>query len=110
MSEEGGDNDDVFVELVSLDDKHFQIPVAAAKHAKLVRRSLGGDDDDDDDNFEIVGSKTVDLLRVRGEALQRVVDFLNHYHTQPMREIPTPLGSHSFDEVGSTRLDVKRVA
>lgn len=93
------------VTLVSRDDERFELPLAAAMHAKLVRNSFGGDEDDDDDveqGGELAGSNVkqeVQLMRVGGEALKRVVDFLNHYHEEPMNEITVPITGNSFDEV-----------
>ena len=41
----------------------------------------------------------IEILRVSSECLQKVVEFLKHYHEEKMKEIPTPLGGSSFNEV-----------
>lgn len=97
------DNDDTtMIKLKSMPDENgnvdiFEISVAAAQISELVRDAAPEDHDDDDDDggaaFEI------DIARVKGSCLAKVVDFVKHHHIEKMKEIPTPLGGSSFNEV-----------
>ena len=90
------------VKLVSLDDCSFELPVKAAILSNLVKDmgDSGDNDDDNNDNEEtIVFREPIDLVRVRGEVLEKVVDFLKHYHEEPMLEIQIPLQGSSLEEV-----------
>jgi len=97
MSQE---KDERIVTLVSADGQRFELTAEAAKNAQLVRRSLnlGGDEDEDDDEPPDP-LQSLDLLRVSGRALDKVVDFLKHYDQEKMMEIPQPLGANTFNEV-----------
>jgi hypothetical protein len=89
------------VTLVSVDAQTFVVPVKAAFLSKMIRRTLGGDDDDGEDEDAIVLPEViepVDLVRVRSGALQRIVDFMIHFQTEPLKEIQSPLGTTTFDE------------
>jgi hypothetical protein len=87
------------VTLVSHDKREFELTVNAATCAKLVRRSLGGDDDDDDDENLPEKLEPVEIMRVGGNALEKVVEFMKHHVEEPMESIPVPLGGETFDEV-----------
>ena len=81
------------IKLVSNDDKEFVLPTATARLSKIVDNAF----DDEEDN--VTPPETFDILRVRGECLEKVVEFLKHYVEEPMREIPMPLGGSTMDEV-----------
>jgi len=97
------DKDDAtMIKLKSMPDENgkvevFEISVAAAQISELVRDAAGEEhDDDDDDNGEAI---EIDISRVKGPCLAKVVGFMKHYHKEKMKEIPTPLGGNSFNEV-----------
>lgn len=94
-------DDTTMIKLRSMPDEHgntevFDISLAAAQISDLIRDASGDpaeDDDDDDDR------PPLDVLRVKGPCLAKVVDFMRHHHVEKMKEIPTPLGGSSFNEV-----------
>lgn len=78
----------------------FDISMAAAQISDLIRDAAGEpedreDDDDDGDNAPL----EIEVSRVKGPCLAKVVDFMIHHHEEKMKEIPTPLGGSSFNEV-----------
>lgn len=77
----------------------FELPYEAAMISDLVRDALAADEDDDDDDDEEPSAREVEVLRVKGPCLAKVVDFMKHFHVEKMKEIPTPLGGASFNEV-----------
>ena len=94
--------------LKSNDGEEFELKKEAAFVSDFVRDSLGDHDDDDNDDAENV---VVDVLRVNGECLAKVVEFLKHNHDEePMPEIPTPLGGATFQEVRCAMILYTRVA
>ncbi|MGK3745329.1 MAG: hypothetical protein ACI90V_012190 [Bacillariaceae sp.] len=90
----------------------FEISLAAAGLSDLVVDAAGDveeddDDDDDDDNAKNKPPLEIDISRVKGPCLAKVVDFMKHHHTDKMKAIPTPLGGSSFNEVSFFgRIDV----
>ena len=91
--------------LKSNDGASFELTKRAACMADFVKDSLGDNEDDDggdddNDNNKVV----VDVLRVNGECLAKVVDFLKHHDEEAMPEIPTPLGGNTFREVRIVRV------
>eukprot|EP00543_Licmophora_paradoxa_P008406 CAMPEP_0202442978 /NCGR_PEP_ID=MMETSP1360-20130828/2340_1 /ASSEMBLY_ACC=CAM_ASM_000848 /TAXON_ID=515479 /ORGANISM="Licmophora paradoxa, Strain CCMP2313" /LENGTH=165 /DNA_ID=CAMNT_0049058531 /DNA_START=84 /DNA_END=581 /DNA_ORIENTATION=- len=76
------------VTLVSKDYQEFEIDFKAGKISNLIREAFNEDPD-----------QPVNVLRVNAACLEKVVEFLNHYHDDPMREIPTPLGGTVFNEI-----------
>lgn len=106
------------ITLISRDHVHFQISKSAAMHSIFIKDSLGFDDDgnndsdddndndiDDNDNHDnstmecSLNSRNVDVLRVSGSCLEKVIEFLNHYSMDPMNEIMKPLDGNTFDEI-----------
>jgi len=92
------------IKLRSMPDEHgktevFEISYAAAQISDLVKDATGDHDDDDDDEDEDNTAREVDVPRVKGPCLALVVDFMKHHHIEKMKEIPTPLGGSSFNEV-----------
>mmetsp|Transcript_3853 Transcript_3853/g.10111 ORF Transcript_3853/g.10111 Transcript_3853/m.10111 type:complete len:195 (+) Transcript_3853:103-687(+) len=82
----------------------FDISMAAAKISDLIRDAAGvedreDDDDDDDDDADDENPLEIEVSRVKGPCLAKVVDFMKHHHEEKMKEIPTPLGGSSFNEV-----------
>jgi hypothetical protein len=82
------EDDDRVITLKSKDEKVFQLPADAAQISDLVKDSLGDSDDE-----------VIEILRVSSDCLEKVVEFLQHYKEEKMKEIPTPLGGSSFNEV-----------
>jgi hypothetical protein len=83
------DQDDRIIKLKSKDEQVFELTADAASISDLVRDSLTDAEDDD----------PIEILRVSSDCLQKVVEFLKHYKEENMKEIPTPLGGSSFNEV-----------
>jgi hypothetical protein len=97
------DMDSVMLRLKSMPDdngnsREFEISYGAAKLSELIKDSVGEDFEEDDAMPEI------DVPRVKGDCLEKVVDFMKHYNYEPMKEIPTPLGGSSFNEVNEIYL------
>ena len=66
------------------------IPEKAAKVSVLLMDMPREEDSD---------TTSIDITRVNSECLGKVVDFMVHYAEEEMKEIPTPLGGSSFEEV-----------
>jgi S-phase kinase-associated protein 1 len=93
-------NEAKIVKLKSMPDENgdvrvFEVMYGAARISELVRDSVGGIDDDEESEMPL----EVDVLRVKGDCLEKVVDFMKHFNEEKMKEIPTPLGGSSFNEV-----------
>lgn len=93
-------DDDTMIKLKSAQDENgeskvFEISLAAAILSDLVTDAAGDDDDDDNDSKPL----EIDITRVKGPCLAKVVDFMKHHHEDKMKAIPTPLGGSSFNEV-----------
>jgi len=89
-------NGETLITLVSNDGDKFTIPKSAAMVLQLVVDSLELDHEEEEPEE---GYKEVEILRVRGETLKRVVDFAKHYAKTPLPEIDLPLTGSSFTEV-----------
>lgn len=90
--------DERTVKLVSRDDVEFVLPVEAAKESRFVANSLSLDDDSPEENESDL---RVDVIRVSGGCLEKVVDFLTHYKEEPMAEITMPLPGPTFEDVSA---------
>ena len=93
--------DERTVKLVSRDDVEFVLPVEAARESRFVADSLNLDDvnlEDADNDLR------VDVIRVSGGCLEKVVDFLKHFKEEPMSEITMPLPGPTFEDVSNQRL------
>jgi hypothetical protein len=93
-------NENKIVKLKSMPDENgdvrvFEVPYGAAQISELVRDSVGEIENDEEDEMPL----EVDVLRVKGDCLEKVVDFMKHFKEEKMKEIPTPLGGSSFNEV-----------
>ena len=104
------DDDTRMIKLRSMEDENgetqvFIMSMAAAQISDFIKNAPGverDDDDDDDDGDDAKGDGEpleIHVTRVKGPCLAKVVDFMKHYHEEAMKEIPTPLGGSSFDEV-----------
>jgi len=105
MNEEIATDDDTMIKLKSAVDENgefkvFEISLAAARMSDLVSDAAGDyeadDDDEDDDDKKPL---EIEITRVKGPCLAKVVDFMKHYKGEKMKTIPTPLGGSSFNEV-----------
>jgi len=93
--------DDLKIKLVSRDDVEFHLPLKAAKLSRFVCNSLSLDEDgqlpvEEDDNKEDL---KVDVIRVSGGCLEKVVDFMNHHAEEAMEEVAMPLPGPTFEDV-----------
>jgi len=102
MNADTATDDDTMIKLKSAQDENgetqvFEISLGAARLSDLVIDAAGDDDgDDDDDNKKQL---EIEVTRVKGPCLAKVVDFMKHHHEENMKAIPTPLGGSSFNEV-----------
>jgi len=78
--------------------KVFEISMAAAQISDLIKDASGDGEYDEDDDGDSPPLE-VEVTRVKGPCLALVVDFMKHHHEERMKEIPTPLGGSSFNEV-----------
>lgn len=79
--------DDEMITLVSKEGDEIHIDAKVAKLSELISTTLEEGDD------------TVHIPRVSSTCLRKVIQFLEHYKVQTMKEIPTPLGGTSFNEI-----------
>lgn len=78
----------------------FDISMAAARISDLIRDAAGEPEDREDDDDDVDNPPLeIEVARVKGPCLAKVVDFMIHHHEEKMKEIPTPLGGSSFNEV-----------
>lgn len=96
------ESDNVMLTLRSMpdesgDQRTFEIPFVAAKISDLIKDAAGDEEQDSELPMEI------EITRVKGDCLEKVVDFMKHYHEEKMKEIPTPLGGSTFNEVCKVR-------
>ena len=83
------------IRLRSKDEKTFDLPEKAANLSELVQDSPREEDSD---------VTQIDIARVNSECLGKVVEFMNHDAEEKMKDIPTPLGGSSFNEVSGNRI------
>ena len=93
------------VKLVSRDDVEFVLSVEAAKESRFVANSLSLDDDSPED---AESDLRVDVIRVSGGCLGKVVAFLKHFKEEPMAEITMPLPGPTFEDVSALMLSRSR--
>ncbi len=83
------ESDDVMSGLTALLILHFSPVDASAKVSDFVRTFC----EDFEENSEIP------VVKVKSETLIQVVEFLNKYEQEPMKEIATPLPHHTIEGV-----------
>ena len=74
--------------------QHPHRPYAAARLSQTVKDAQPCEDEDDNDSPE-----DVEIVKVDTPCLEKVVEFLKHYHEEPLVEIKTPLEDNTFDGV-----------
>lgn len=79
------------VKLISEEEEAFVVDVEAARISELVNEALEGREDDD--------VTEIPLPNVKAAVLKKVIEFCQHYRTEPLAEIEKPLKSASIDEV-----------
>lgn len=85
------------IRLRSSDGKVFELTESAAEISELLKDSPREEDDE---------VTEIDIVRVASPCLEKVVEFMKHYDEEKMKEIPTPLGGSTFNEVGSNSLSL----
>lgn len=68
------------VHLVSQEGESFDVPLSVAKTAELVKTMI----DDDQDEEE---AQEIPLPNVKSAILAKVIEFAQHYKSEPMTEI-----------------------
>jgi hypothetical protein len=106
MAKESNGSTEPVITVVSNDDQKFQLPKSAAINSGFIVHALNLNEDEDEGKDTYV---PVDVTRVSGNALEKVVEFLKHYAKEPMPAIGKPLQGNSFNEVSnsSSRLGKK---
>jgi hypothetical protein len=79
------------VKIVSRDGQEFFISKEAAEKSVLIRDTLDLEDDEP--------GKVVNIPKVDGEAMAKVVEFIQHSVKEPMNDIPKPLQGNSLPEI-----------
>mmetsp|Transcript_2056 Transcript_2056/g.3027 ORF Transcript_2056/g.3027 Transcript_2056/m.3027 type:complete len:192 (-) Transcript_2056:651-1226(-) len=87
-SEEGGT-----ITLISSEGERFQVDASVAKMSKLVESTVDEDEDEDDSPREI------QLPNVKGTVLAKVIEYCEHFQTENMTEISTPLKSSKIEDL-----------
>jgi len=80
------------IRLKSRDGQIFELSERAASISDLIRDATEGNEDVDE-------PEPIEISRVSTECLDMVVRFLTHYAEEKMKDIPTPLGGSTFNEV-----------
>eukprot|EP00341_Mesodinium_pulex_P013965 CAMPEP_0116896400 /NCGR_PEP_ID=MMETSP0467-20121206/5652_1 /TAXON_ID=283647 /ORGANISM="Mesodinium pulex, Strain SPMC105" /LENGTH=165 /DNA_ID=CAMNT_0004567549 /DNA_START=45 /DNA_END=542 /DNA_ORIENTATION=- len=80
------------VHLVSQEGEQFDVSLEVAKMSELVKTMF--DDEQGDDEVQ-----EIPLPNVKTQILAKVIEFLDHYKTDPMNEIEKPLKSSNMSEV-----------
>lgn len=70
---------------------HYR-PYAAARLSHVVRDAQAEEDDG-----VIETPEDVQIIKVESRCLEKVVEFLKHYHEEPLTEIKTPLEENTFE-------------
>jgi hypothetical protein len=100
-------SDDAIVTLTSSDQNKVQIAVKAAKYSQLIVTTLLHHDDEDDNDDDIqngcCGHLEMDIPRVDGSTLQKVVEFLIYFEKNPFPKMPERLPGDTFATVRSFR-------
>lgn len=78
------------LKLKSNDGKEFEVSESACKISEFLIDTPRNEDKE---------VTEIEIPRVSGETLEKVVEYMKHYAEEKMKEVPTPLGGNSFDEV-----------
>ena len=89
------DEGNTIIRLKSKDEKVFEITERAASISELISDSPREDDDE---------VTEIEIARVNSDCLEKVVEYMKHYDEEKMKEIPTPLGGSTFNEVSGVGL------
>lgn len=84
------DDENSIIRLKSNDGKVFEITEHEGSISELIRDATEGNEDD---------VTEIEISRVNSECLEKVVNFMKHYAVEKMKEVPTPLGVSTFNEV-----------
>jgi len=84
------EDENAIIRLKSNDGKVFEITEKEGSISELIRDATEGNEDD---------VTEIEISRVNSECLEKVVNFMKHYAQEKMKEVPTPLGGSSFNEV-----------
>lgn len=90
-----------YLTLVSSDNRRFSLSKNACAQSAFLT-NLQDDDNEDGKEEEEEDSKPsphveVQILRVPGDVLEKVVNFLEHYVQEPMNAIETPLSGKTLE-------------
>ena len=88
------EDENSIIRLKSNDGKVFEITEKEGSISELIRDATEGNEDD---------VTEIEISRVNSECLEKVVNFMKHYAVEKMKEVPTPLGGSSFNEVSARK-------
>jgi Skp1 family, tetramerisation domain len=97
-------SDDDIITLTSSDQKKVEITVKAAKVSELIATTLfSADENDDDDDVMMEQNDSaaleMDVPRVNGATLEKVVEFLIYFEKHPFPKMPEKLSGQTFNLV-----------
>ena len=82
------------IKLISRTGDAFELPYVAARLSQTVKDAQPCEEEDDNEQPE-----DVEIVKVDTPCLEKVVEFMKHYHEEPLEEIKTPLEDNTFDGV-----------
>ena len=102
------------ISIESSDGTVFRVHRRHACISRLLRDAISEDSDNDGDNdYDINNDNSTDnhiqdanndtpmqLINVKSECLQHIINYMNHYAQDPMNEIPIPLNEEHEHEQG----------
>ena len=92
------------VTLIGEGGETFEIPLKAAKASILIKDTVSADEGaEDGTGDEQMTLEPINMPRVKGACLKKIVEFLIHHSEDPMKEIPHPLPADTFSEVRAAR-------
>jgi S-phase kinase-associated protein 1 len=86
-----------FFSQISKDGESYEVPLHVARMSKLVENNYDEEEDDDEDAEANI--KEIPLPNVAGTVLKKVIEYCDHYRTEEMTPIQTPLKSGQLDEL-----------
>lgn len=84
------DDGNSIIRLKSKDERVFEITEDEGSISELIRDATEGNEEE---------ALEIEIGRVNSNCLEKVVNFMKHYAVEKMKEIPTPLGGSTFNEV-----------